>query len=140
MTRRIASVLILLFAFASIVATAQTVKKTSISPTPASSGPEMFKSYCASCHGVDGKGAGPAASALKVSPVNLTQLARNSGGKFPAAKVYAAVKGDANNPAHGSKDMPVWGAVFQTMSHGDQGQVQLRISNLTKYIESLQAN
>jgi mono/diheme cytochrome c family protein len=138
-SRSVALLLALFIALACVTASAQTVKKTAVTPTSAASGEEMFKTYCAPCHGVDGKGDGPAASALKKTPANLTELAKRNGGKFPELKVYGAIKGDLNTPAHGSKDMPVWGSVFQSLSHGDQGQVQLRISNLTKYIESIQA-
>ncbi len=138
-SRSIASLLVLFIVFACAMASAQTVKKIPVTPTSASSGAEMFKAYCASCHGADGKGTGPAAAALKKAPANLTELAKLNGGEFPDKKVYGAVKGDTNTPAHGSKDMPVWGSVFQSMSHGDQGQVQLRISNLTKYIENMQS-
>ncbi len=138
-SRSVALLLALFFVLACVTASAQTVKKTAVTPTSAASGEEMFKTYCAPCHGVDGKGDGPAASALKKTPANLTELAKRNGGKFPELKVYGSIKGDSNTPAHGSKDMPVWGSVFQSLSHGDQGQVQLRISNLTKYIESIQA-
>jgi len=137
---RLRSVVSLLVVFSAMVAaTAQTVKRTAVSPTSPASGQEMFVAYCASCHGTDAKGNGPAASALKQAPANLTNLAKQNGGKFPELKVYGTIKGDSNTPAHGSKEMPIWGSVFQSISHGDQGQVQLRISNLTKYIESLQA-
>ncbi len=135
-SRSIASLLV--FALAGVTAAAESVKRTPITPTSPTSGVEMFKSYCASCHGTDGKGSGPAAAALKTAPANLTILAAHNGGKFPEMKVYGAIKGDSNTPAHGSKEMPVWGSMFQAMSHGDQGQVQLRISNLTKYIASIQ--
>ncbi len=39
-----------------------TIPVTKTSPT---SGRQMFSSYCAPCHGVDGRGHGPAATALK---------------------------------------------------------------------------
>ena len=48
------------------------------------------------------------------------------------------IHGDREFAAHGSKDMPVWGNVFSSMSR-DQAQSQLRFANLTKYIESIQA-
>jgi mono/diheme cytochrome c family protein len=136
--RTVALLLVLFVGFACVAAYAQQVKKTAVTPTSPASGEEMFKTYCAPCHGVTGKGDGPAATALKKAPANLSELAQRNGGKFPELKVYGAIKGDLNTPAHGSKDMPIWGSVFQSLSHGDQGQVQLRISNLTKYIESLQ--
>src|SRR4051795_8573394 len=59
------------------------IKMVTPSPTSASSGPEMFKTYCATCHGVLGKGNGPAAAALKTAPADLTQIARKHGGKYP---------------------------------------------------------
>ena len=123
-----------------MVAVAQkpVVKKVPAPQTSPASGKEMYVNYCASCHGVAGKGAGPAAVALKVAPPDLTTLSRRNQAKFPAAHVAQAIKGDAAMPAHGSKDMPVWGPVFSSMSKGDPALVQLRISNLTKYIESVQ--
>ena len=81
---------------------------------------------------------GPAASALKARPTDLSQLSKNNGGKFPALKVTAAIRGEGDVAAHGSKDMPVWGSLFWNMSHGHEGEVQQRVANLTKYIESLQ--
>jgi len=138
-SKGIASLLVLFLVFACVVAVAQTVKKTPITPTSPASGQEMFTTYCASCHGLGGRGDGPAAAALKTAPADLTVLAKHNSGKFPEVKVYGTIRGDVNTPAHGSKDMPIWGSVFQSLSHGDQGQVQLRIANLTKYIESLQA-
>ena len=124
-----------------MVAVAQkpVVKKVRAPQTSPASGKEMYVSYCASCHGTGGKGDGPAAAALKVPPPDLTTLSRRNQAKFPAAHVFQAIKGDtAMVVAHGSKDMPVWGPVFSSMGKGDQAMVQLRISNLTKYIESLQ--
>lgn len=140
MARKTLLLLGLLMAFA-IVAAAQkpVVKKVPAPQTSPASGKEMYVNYCASCHGLVGKGDGPAAVALKVAPPDLTTLSRRSQGKFPAAHVAQAIRGDAAMPAHGSKDMPVWGPVFSSMSKGDQALVQLRISNLTKYIEAMQA-
>jgi mono/diheme cytochrome c family protein len=115
------------------------IQHANIKPTSPASGQEMYTSYCAVCHGTDGKGAGPAASALKVPPTDLTTLSKNNGGKFPAMKVMATISGQSVVPAHGSREMPVWGSLFWNMSHGHEGEVQQRESNLTKYIESLQA-
>ncbi len=114
------------------------IKHTAIQATSAASGKEMYDSYCAVCHGTDGKGNGPAASALKTMPTDLTALSKNNGGKYPSLKVSAAIRGDANVPAHGTKDMPVWGSLFRGMSQGHESEVQQRIANLTKYVESLQ--
>jgi len=76
------------------------IKKVPIGPTAVNSGPEMFKSYCAACHGIDGRGTGPAAAALKIPPADLTTLAKKNGGKFPSARVERVIAGigDVNGP------------------------------------------
>jgi len=106
--------------------------------TSASSGKAMYVAYCAACHGKDGRGHGPAASALKAPPADLTGLAAIHGGEFPAHHVAQTILGDSNNPSHGSKDMPVWGSIFGAIGTKSDGMVRLRVRNLTKYIESLQ--
>jgi mono/diheme cytochrome c family protein len=136
------TVLIITLIFA-IVAFAQDqpkaeIKHVPIKATSAASGEEMYKNYCASCHGAAGKGNGPAASALKTPPPDLTALAKGNGAKYPAMKVSSVLHGEEALPAHGSKDMPIWGNLFWTMSGGHQAEVQQRIANLNKYLESLQ--
>jgi mono/diheme cytochrome c family protein len=115
------------------------VKHVPIRQTSPTSGKEMFVNYCAVCHGKDGKGDGPAASALKVPPADLTTLAKRNGGKFDSAHVATVIRGQAGTPAHGTQDMPMWGPLFSSISQGHAGEVQQRVANLVKYIESLQA-
>ena len=119
--------------------TEKVIQHVPIKNTSPVSGKEMYTSYCAVCHGTDGKGGGPAASALKVPPTDLTALSKNNGGKYPSLKVTASIHGESALPAHGSKEMPVWGSLFWSMSGGHEAEVQQRVSNLNKYIESLQA-
>jgi len=119
-------------------ATRSPVKKAPVSYTPPSSGKEMYLAYCASCHGKDGRGDGPAASALKSAPADLTQLTLKNGSKFPEGHVAQTIRGDSNTISHGSKDMPVWGPIFRALGTKSDGVVQLRILNLTNYIASLQ--
>jgi len=136
------AILLLLSALAAAQAApaqAPTVKHVTITNTPSNSGKEMFNSYCAVCHGTDGKGNGPAASAMKATPTDLTLLAQKAGGKYPSAHVSAVIRGQAALPSHGSADMPVWGPLFSSISQGHEAQVQQRIANLVKYIETLQA-
>ena len=120
-----------------------TATKTEIRRVPATytnpaSGKEMFKSYCASCHGEDAKGSGPAAPALKTPPADLTALAAKNGGKYPEEHVATVIQGDALMPAHGAKDMPVWGPVFLSLGQHSQAEAHLRIRNLVKYVGTLQ--
>src|ERR1039457_1068631 len=108
---------LILFALAAAVLWAQNegrpvVQKTPARQTSASSGKEMYRAYCAACHGTDGKGDGPASAALKSLPSDLTVLARRNAGKFPELRVFGAINGDLRVAAHGSKDMPTWGAVI----------------------------
>lgn len=116
------------------------IKKAPIRPTPANSGERMYKQYCAACHGKDGKGDGPAVAALKTPPADLTMLAMNNGGKFPAEHVIAVLQMGTAEAAHGTKDMPVWGPLFYALGGLEPSTdvAQLRISNLTNYIKSIQ--
>jgi mono/diheme cytochrome c family protein len=114
------------------------IKHVPVKQTNAASGQEMFKSYCAACHGAYGKGSGPAASALKVVPPDLTELSTKNGGKYPSLHVSSVLRGEADTPAHGSKDMPVWGPLFRHLSQGHDAEVQQRITNLNQYVDSLQ--
>jgi mono/diheme cytochrome c family protein len=75
-------------------------------------GKSEFQSSCASCHGMDGKGKGPVSDQLKVSPSDLTLLAKNNNGVFPANAVYETIYGSKAVPAHGTREMPIWGERF----------------------------
>jgi hypothetical protein len=122
--------------------TKKTIKKVPIKPTSAASGEEMYMSYCAVCHGMSGKGDGPAASEFKTPPSNLTIICPKSQcGEFPNGYIAQVIEtGPRDAKAHGSKDMPVWGPLFSALSSGTtkQAEVKLRINNLSKYIESIQ--
>jgi len=115
------------------------IKHTQAPETPATSGQAMYGAYCAVCHGTDGKGGGPAASALKGEIPDLTTLAQRHGGKYPSEYVESVLRFGAENfPAHGNKEMPIWGPVFKSMPRGSESTEALRISNLTQYLGTLQ--
>jgi len=75
-------------------------------------GKSEFLSSCASCHGMDGKGKGPVSGQLMVPPSDLTVLARNHNGVFPTDIVYETISGLKTIPAHGIREMPIWGERF----------------------------
>ncbi|HTC64363.1 MAG TPA: cytochrome c [Candidatus Saccharimonadales bacterium] len=102
------------------------------------SGKVMFKQYCAACHGLDAKGYGPARAALKVPAADLTTLAKRHGGEFPYDYVTNILRFGPGVAAHGSSDMPTWGALFQYMDNYNETSVQKRIKNLATYIATLQ--
>jgi mono/diheme cytochrome c family protein len=102
-------------------------------------GEQLFRSYCAACHGANGKGNGPVASALKTPPADLTLIAKRNGGKFPLDSVTRYVtNGDSSVPAHGSKDMPVWGPNFVALAPGSFKPINERIEAVISYIQSIQ--
>jgi mono/diheme cytochrome c family protein len=101
-------------------------------------GPDLFRAHCATCHGADGTGNGPTASALKTKPADLTVLAKNNGGKFPAARVQKYILGeDTSTTSHGSREMPIWGPIFHQIEE-DQDLGNVRVQNLIKYLETIQ--
>jgi mono/diheme cytochrome c family protein len=143
LVRRIIQVLMVVAAFA-LTSGAQeqpqkTIQHVPVKPTSPASGKEMYTNYCAVCHGAEGKGNGPAADALKTPPSDLTLLSKNNGGVYPALKVASAIRGDSTVTAHGTKEMPVWGKLFRTISAGHQSEVDQRVANLVSYIKSLQS-
>lgn len=115
------------------------IQHTTMRATNPASGREMFTNYCAACHGLDGKGSGPAASALKTAPADLTSLAKKNGGKFPEAHVSSVIRGESGLSAHGSREMPIWGKLFLQASGGNRTEVQQRVANLVQYLKSMQA-
>ena len=105
---------------------------------PSMSGGDIFRFYCASCHGREGKGDGPVASALNRRPPDLTTIARRNSGRFPTDRVERFVTGDREPTlAHGSADMPVWGPIFQALDPQDRMK-RIRIENVVAFIESIQ--
>ena len=110
-----------------------------VNKTAPTSGKQMYTGYCAPCHGTDGKGRGPAASAMKVQPIDLTGLSNKNHGKFPDAHVVSVLEFGAGMPAHGSSEMPVWGPILGKMNVTNLQDKQLRISNLSRYLQTIQA-
>ncbi len=109
-----------------------------VNRTSPTSGKQMFTSYCAPCHGVDGKGHGPAATALKEQPSDLTGMIKKNHGRFPDTHIVSVLQFGVSVPSHGSAEMPVWGPILGKMNVANVQDKQLRISNLSRYIESMQ--
>ena len=105
-------------------------------------GSDLFRFYCATCHGADGKGSGPSAQALRTPPADLTTIARRNDGQFPRRRITAYVSGEEPDVlasgVHGSRAMPVWGPIFRGLDTSDV-RTTVRIENLVSYIESIQS-
>jgi mono/diheme cytochrome c family protein len=101
-------------------------------------GSKLFQAYCAVCHGLDARGSGPMAPALKTAPPDLTRLAARNGGTFPAARMARVITGDEPLSAgHGSRNMPIWGPIFSQIAW-DQDLGRIRVHNLAGYLERIQ--
>lgn len=102
-------------------------------------GPELFQSYCASCHGPSAKGNGPVAAVLRAKAPDLTVLSRGNHGDFPVQRVRQVIMGDIPAAAHGSREMPVWGPIFHQVE-ADEDWGNVRLSNLVEYLQSIQSS
>lgn len=108
-----------------------------------------FLTFCAPCHGASAKGDGPAGSALRVRPPDLTAIAQRHGGTFPELEIFETIAGLDMPDSHGSRDMPVWGDLFVSEAVGGgvsiedakraADETEARITNLMKYLEEIQA-
>ena len=88
---------------------------------------------------IRGHGDGPTAPALRTPPADLTRIAQRRAGHFPVAEIAAFIDGRTVVPAHGSREMPIWGDAFLQASDGyDPSPVREKIRQLTDYIASLQ--
>jgi mono/diheme cytochrome c family protein len=107
----------------------------------ATDGRDTFLRYCASCHGAGGRGDGALAAALTKPPADLTRLAANSGGRYDEPAVMAAIDGRRPIAAHGTRDMPVWGAIFEEEGRGEPYpayQSLLKSRFLVDYLATIQ--
>ncbi|WP_243302754.1 c-type cytochrome [Geothrix oryzisoli] len=143
MSSRIASILFATALVLPAMAQSPAANPPAIQMAPArytspASGPEMYQAYCATCHGSTGRGDGPAAKSLKHAVPDLTTLARRGQGLFPRDQVGRVILGEAGSTGHGTEDMPEWRPVFRSLNSSQEPVVHMRVTNLTKYIESLQ--
>ena len=105
-----------------------------------------YEIACMACHGLDGKGDGPKAQTLATMPADLTRISERNGGEFPARAIYDMIDGRGVIPAHGQRDMPIWGERYRKT--GDPGEdpsavdqrARALMEALVAYIESIQQN
>lgn len=102
-----------------------------------------YEVACMPCHGIDGRGDGPLAKTLKVSPADLTQIKRSNGGEFPSKRIAEIIDGRAIVATHGKRDMPVWGNRYRVSIPGEdpamvERRVRAQIDSLIGYLKSIQ--
>jgi mono/diheme cytochrome c family protein len=139
MSRKIFGFLAGIWAAGGVVATVSGAR--AIQPEPlihSIRGDNLYKAYCATCHGTDGRGNGPMAAWLKVAPADLTRIAAHNGGAFPLARIDRIISGEEALPSgHGTRGMPLWGPVFSEVTR-DQDLGKVRIDNLARYLRDIQ--
>ena len=109
-------------------------------PNNASLGADLFRMYCASCHGTTARGDGPLAASMRRTPPNLTEIAKRHKGAYPGELIYKIIDGRERVPGHGGTDMPVWGDAFtRTSDTSDANSVRYLIQALVDYLETIQA-
>jgi mono/diheme cytochrome c family protein len=105
------------------------------------SGEEIFGRFCASCHGVEGRGDGPVSRSLNVAVPDLTTIAARYG-EFPAGLIRDVIDGRGiDRRAHGTREMPVWGYEFWVEEGGDvnaQRAARNAIEKLVEHLRSIQ--
>lgn len=102
-------------------------------------GNALFGIHCASCHGRDAAGGGPLAIDLRASVPDLTRMTERADGTFDRAEVRRSIDGTLDVPAHGSREMPVWGLGFGSGVRGTRPEeIDAAIEALLDYLESVQ--
>lgn len=106
------------------------------------SGRFLYRVYCMNCHGEAGRGDGVSAPLLKIEPSDLTRLARENEGDFPAERIYGVIDGREEVRGHGSRRMPIWGFSFQELDSdvNQEDQVRQKILHVIDYLESIQGS
>jgi mono/diheme cytochrome c family protein len=105
-------------------------------------GRKLYGQYCSACHGGDGKGDGIVSQFMTPKPTDLTQLAKQAGGRFPFYEVIRTIDGRETVRAHGDPDMPVWGEVFTRQEAGSADRHAIargKVVLITDYLETIQA-
>ncbi|WP_212525380.1 cytochrome c [Actibacterium sp. MT2.3-13A] len=106
-------------------------------------GAEIYRSYCATCHGIEARGGGPMAEILAIDTPGLTRLAAQNDGVFPLLRVMRQVDGRDPMLAHGGV-MPLFGDYFEggtvaVMGPGGQPILTSQtIADLAAWLETIQ--
>lgn len=112
-------------------------------PDERAAGEELYREFCATCHGVSGRGDGPVAESLKQQVPDLTLLAERNGGVFCAAQIHAVIDGRSMPRAHGTSAMPIWGWEFYRYEGEDatrRRRAAELIDQLVDYLRSIQSH
>jgi len=105
------------------------------------SGEDLYRRFCASCHGLEGRGNGPVATSLRVEVPDLTRTASRSRSADQRERIVRIIDGRYILGAHGTRLMPVWGEDLARLEIGNpdaERSAQIIIRRLADYVSSLQ--
>lgn len=104
-------------------------------------GAALFAAHCAACHGANATGDGPVAAALRTPPADLTRIAERRKGVFPDAEIARFIDGRFDVPAHGTREMPIWGRQLGESIGGGTEPDEVargRILAIVEYLKTIQ--
>jgi mono/diheme cytochrome c family protein len=101
-------------------------------------GQERYSTFCAGCHGPDGRGKGHSSRYCTVPPADLTQLAQKNNGIYPAEWVLQVLRHGTGQPPKGRGYMPIWEPLLKSMKNPANASTEVQIRNLTEYVKTLQ--
>ena len=123
-----------------LTATVRAASPDQAPPNNAPMGADLYRMYCATCHGTTARGDGPLAASMRRTPPNLTEITKRNKGTYPKELVFKIIDGREKVAGHGGPDMPVWGDAFmRTSDTADRNSVQFRIQALVDFLETIQA-
>jgi len=115
-------------------------QQTSEAVLDGNDGASLFKTYCASCHGKEARGDGPLSRNLRISPADLTRIAKRNKGEFDEDRIHRIIDGREPVKGHGDSDMPIWGDAFKRSGGGyDEKAIKARIDALVGHLKTIQA-
>jgi mono/diheme cytochrome c family protein len=135
----------LVLALASLVA-ASPERDDRTATAPASEGGPgriLYLTHCQGCHGLEGRGNGPAAASLRTQPADLTRLWQRYGSPLDRERLTMYIDGRGLLEVHGSREMPVWGDEFfedapPLTPNLVEAAKQHLIAVLVEYLETIQ--
>jgi mono/diheme cytochrome c family protein len=142
--RRVSGTVLLLALTSLIAASPERADRAASAPT-SDGGPGriLYLAHCQGCHGLDGRGDGPAAASLRTRPTDLTRLWQHYGTPLDRERLTAYIDGRGLLEVHGPREMPVWGDEFfedapPLTPNLVEGARQHLIAVLVEYLETIQ--
>ena len=105
----------------------------------ANDGKALFEKQCVSCHGGEGVEADKAlVDTLAALPPDLTRINKRRGVRdFPIAEIARFIDGRILVAAHGPREMPVWGQVYEE-SGLNESEIKGEKGKLIAYLMRIQ--